>query len=442
MLKVGIAKVDITPPLGTQLAGYGDAPRPAEEIHDPLYATAIVFEQENTKAAHISLDLTVVGNEEIEKMRKLSSEESEIQAHNINIGVIHTHSAPRTFSFDGWGEKDVKYIEEILIPKTIEAISLANKQTTPIKIGIGTTQTKVGINRRSVQEYHEYSFRVSPFDDNPYDSTMTVVRFESIEEDKTIATLIHASAHATAMGANRLISRDWPGVMIDRVESQTNAPAIFINGSYGDTGPRTNMLVEAGKFSAGAGDGIHSVYEVGYRAASDALWAHQSIKHFLDNIKLKTITEEIKLPTAPLPSIEEAKRQLEEWEPRKDESGAGKCNYRYWQRVIEAHNKPPIKYYPFRQTIIALGPIALVPLPGEPFTSINLRIRKHSPFQHTLICGGTNGAFCYIPDREARHRGGYETWVSRGMLTYLLADNIDDVLVEENTRLLSKLYSL
>ena len=437
MLKVGIAKVDITPPLGTQLAGYGDAPRPAEEIHDPLYATAIVFEQEDMKACHVTLDLAQIETQDGETIRKLAAEKTGIPAERINIGVIHTHSAPQTFTFGGWGDKDESYVAS-LIPKVVQAVEEAADKTVPVKVGVATTKTKIGINRRSVYRNSVYTFRASMYDDNPYDSTMTVVRFEG--QDGLVASLIHASAHATAMGMNRLVSRDWPGVMIDRVESQTKAPAIFINGSFGDTGPRTNMLMESAAFSAGGGDGIHSVNEVGYRGASDALWTHQSIKHFLDDVKLKVISEQIKLDTAPLPSMEEAKAGLAQWESKKDESGMGKAMYRYWKRVIESHNKPPIKYYPFEQTIIAIGPIAIVPLPGEPFTSINLRIRKYSPFQYTLVSGGTNGMFCYLPDRESRHRGGYETQVSRGILTYLLADNIDDILVEQNVKLLEKLY--
>ncbi len=438
MLKVGIAKADITPPLGSQLAGYGDAHRPAEEVHDPLYATAIVFEQDNVQACRVTLDLTQVENGDIARMQQLAAEKSGIPAAHINIGVTHTHSAPQSHSFDGWGTKDDEYLAT-LIPKVAQAVRDASDKLIAVKLGITTTETKVGINRRSVQKDHNYGFRASLWDDNPYDSTMTVIRFEG--DNGPVATLIHASAHGTAMGINRIISRDWPGVMIDRVESQTKAPAIFINGSFGDTGPRTNMVLEPGTFSAGGGDGIHSVYEVGYRGASDAIWAHQSIKNFTDNVKLKVLVEEIKFPVAPLPPLEKAQRQLKECEPHKDESGGGKCNYRYWQRVIEAHSKPPITHYPFRQTIISLGPIAFVPLPGEPFTSINLRLRKYSPFQYTLACGGTNGMYCYLPDREARHRGGYETWVSIGTLTYLLADNIDDVLVEENVKLLENIYS-
>ncbi|MCP4640954.1 MAG: hypothetical protein GY851_10995 [bacterium] len=436
MLKVGIAKIDITPPLGTRLAGYGIPERPAEEVLDPLYATAIVFKQGRIKAAHVTLDLCLVGNEDTERMRSLAAKRSDIPAKNINVGTTHTHSGPQTMTFEGWGDKDQAYLKS-LIPRVAKAVAKANKGVVPVRVGIGTTETRVGINRRAANRDHVNSMAVSACDDGPYDSTMTVVRFEG--KDGPVATLIHASAHGTAMGANRLVSRDWPGVMIDRVESQTKAPAIFINGSFGDTGPRTNYVLEPGAFSAGVGDGIHAVNEVGYRGASDALWTYQGIKHFADDYALKVCTETLQLPLAPLPTLEEAQAKLKEFEPQKNEWGSGMCNYRYWKRVIAAHGKPAPSHRPFRQTVIALGPVALVPLPGEPFTSINLRTRRFSPFQHTLTCGSTNGWIVYIPDREGRHRGGYETWVGIGALTYLLADDIDDAFVSGNTQLLEDL---
>ncbi|MBZ0172351.1 MAG: hypothetical protein K8E66_08235, partial [Phycisphaerales bacterium] len=83
-----------------------------------------------------------------------------------------------------------------------------------------------------------------------------------------------------------------------------------------------------------------------------------------------------------------------------------------------------------------VGPVALVPLPGEPFAEIVLRLRHRSPVQHTLVASTTNGASGYFVTREARARGGYEVWVARAMGAYLPADNLDDVLVEENLRLL------
>lgn len=433
-LMVGIAKEDITPELGVRLLGYGIPERPAEEVHDPLYATALVFQQDETIAAHVTLDLSQVDDDDIQTIRNTAAELSGIPADNINIGVTHTHSGPQTVTFEGWGEKNTDYIQQ-LIPSAAKAVAEAKKKCVPVRIGIATTKTEVGINRRGVWVDGSVGFGENEY--APYDSIMTVVRFES--EDGPVATLIHCSAHATAMGENRLVSRDWPGVMIDRVESLTKAPAIFINGAYGDSGPRTNYLLAPGVFSAGVGDGIHAVNEVGYRAATDAIRTHQSIKHWETEASLQVLVEDIQLPLAPLPSLEEAEAGVKEWEEQKDEWGRGMCNYRYWNRVIEAHKHPVPSSRTFRQTIIRLGSIVLVPLPGEPFSSTTLRLRKFSPFQYTLVCGGTNGMLCYLPDRESRHRGGYETWVSIGTLTHLLADNLDDVLVEENAKLLDEL---
>ena len=436
MLKVGISKVDITPELGVHLFGYPYRERPAEEIYDHLYATAIVFEQGEMKACHVTLDLCEITDVDVESIRNLASGKTGIPANHINIGVTHTHSGPQTASIRGWGDKDVEYTSR-LIPKVVQAIERAAAKTVEVTVGFATTQTRVGVNRRSVQMDDTNASHVGQYNYGPYDSTMTVVRFES--SDGLAATLIHCSAHGTAMGSNRLISRDWPGVMIDRVESQTKAPVIFINGAYGDCGPRTNRLLAPGLFSAGTGDGIHAVNEVGYRGATDALFAHQSIKYFNNNLELKVYVGTIDLPLAPLPSIETAHAKLKEYESRKDEWGEGMCYYKYWQHVIESHSRKPQDKISLLQTIITIGPLALIPMPGEPFSSISMRLRRYSPFQYTLVCGGTNAMLGYLSDRESRHRGGYENWSSVGYLTQLLTDNIDDVLVSENLRLLEVL---
>jgi hypothetical protein len=78
-------------------------------------------------------------------------------------------------------------------------------------------------------------------------------------------------------------------------------------------------------------------------------------------------------------------------------------------------------------------------MPGEMFSGISLRLRKASPFQYTLCCSVSNGSLGYLVAREARHRGGYEVWVGKSAGPYLLADTIDDALVEQNLNLLKKL---
>src|SRR6185436_10550936 len=58
-LRVGVATVDITPPIGYRLGGYFKD-RFAKEIRDPLFAKAIVFAQGDTRAALVLTDLVGV----------------------------------------------------------------------------------------------------------------------------------------------------------------------------------------------------------------------------------------------------------------------------------------------------------------------------------------------------------------------------------------------
>jgi hypothetical protein len=266
---------------------------------------------------------------------------------------------------------------------------------------------------------------------------MTVVPFKD-KSGADAGIIVHYGAHGTAMGSNRLVSRDWCGVMKDRIESQFPALTVFLNGAIGDVGPRTNKRSGDG-LSAGTGDGIHAVREVGYRAATDAITALLSIKEWRTDIVLNTLTEDIYLPYAPLTSLADAEIELMKWEPKKDEWGTPMCEYMHNKAVIEAHKKPILREKIFAQTVTCLGPLAIIPMPGEMFSGISLRLRRLSPFQHTLCCSVTNGSLSYFPTREARHRGGYETRVGKAADAYLLADNIDDALVGENLRILRSL---
>lgn len=435
ILKVGFGKTDVTPQLGVRLGGYGVKERPAEEILDRLQATAIVLEQDGLKTAIINLDWICIEEDIVELIRDGINKCTGISNKNISVCTTHSHSVPNTLNFWGWGDREQAYIDSV-IPEIVRSVELANGNMQEVSVGIATTESLTGVNRRGIAETGSVCFRADPL--GSFDPTMTVMRF--IAKDGTDAGIIvHYGAHGTAMGCNRLVSRDWCGIMKDRIESQfKDAAVLFLNGAIGDVGPRTNHRT-AGGLSAGVGDGIHSVREVGYRAATDAINALLSIKELRNDLKLAVHTEDIFLPYAPLTPLENAEQEKVKWEPRKDEWGTPMCEYMHNSAVIEAHKKELQKGRNFTQTVISLGPLAIVPMPGEMFSGISLRIRLSSPFQYTLCCSVTNGSISYLPTREARHRGGYETWVGRAGGAYLLADNIDDALVSENIRLLKTL---
>lgn len=428
LLLAGVGRTDITPPLGTALAGYPVQDRVAETIRDPLHATALVLARGDCRVAIISLDWILIEAEEVTAIRNLVQAQTGIAPANVTVAAIQSHSAPRTFSAWGWGDKDRDYVSAVL-PHIGEAVVQAVANLQPALVGIGTTTSEVGINRRQIRQNHTVTLGVNPW--GPYDPTMTVLRFEGAQGP--LATLVHYGAHPTVFhGKSRAVSRDWPGIMIDRLEALTGAPALFINGAVGDVAPRTN-------FMGAVGDGETALLEVGTRAATDALRAYRSIKELRD-LELAVVTGDLLLPYRPLAPLDEAQQNLAIAEANKEQWGQPMCDYRHWQSVVNAHSAPPVTDISFTQTITRLGPVALVPFPGEPFTEIVLRLRDYSPFQHTLCASTTNGCLGYFVTRESLHRGGYEVWVGKAYGPYILAETIDDALIDANLSLLQALY--
>lgn len=436
-LKAGFGCTDVTPKLGVRLGGYGVRERPGEEVLDRLQSNAMVLEQNGLKAVVINLDWICIEEYVVARIREGINKSTGIPKNNITVCTTHSHSVPNTLNFWGWGDTEDEYISSV-IPEIVRSAEIADSKLQEVSVGIAETESLVGVNRRGTTVEGNVCFNADP--QGFFDPTMTVIKFTS-KEGVDVGIIIHYGAHGTAMGCNRLISRDWCGVMKDRVQSQYDKAAVlFLNGAIGDVGPRTNRRVGDG-LSAGGGDGIHSVREVGYRGATDAIRALLSIKELRTDLNLAVHTEDIFLPYAPLTPLDIAEKEKAKWEPRKDEFGTAMCEYKHNCAVIDAHKKEILKGRNFTQTIIAIGPVAIVPMPGEMFSGISLRIRRSSPYQHTLCCSVTNGSLSYLPTREARHRGGYETWVGRAGGAYLLADNIDDALVSENLKLLKAMKS-
>ncbi len=92
-LRVGVAEVDITPPLGFPMAGYYFE-RLAEGTIDPLKAKALVFRTERSAAALVVCDLIGIATDLKQVIRQRASEKTGIPAAQIVISATHTHTAP------------------------------------------------------------------------------------------------------------------------------------------------------------------------------------------------------------------------------------------------------------------------------------------------------------------------------------------------------------
>ena len=438
IIKAGFGRRDITPDLSVRLGGYGIEIRPAETISDGLNATSVFINQDEKNVLIINLDWLAIEEDDADTIQELVKAETGIPKENIIIGAIHSHTSPNTMGIAGWGNKETKYIEKA-IPEIVASAVEASKNLRPVKIGVGSTCSETGVNRREIRKTGDISFGGDPL--GYFDPEMTVISFK--DEKGIVGMIVHYGAHATAFGNVPVVSRDWPGVMVDRIEKQIKAPVMFINGAIGDVGPRTNSLSEDGSFSAGGGGDVDTVREVGYRAATDALRAFVKIKNYSGDIVLDIMAEEILFPYAPLHDLGKAKSEIIKLEPDKNKYGSPMYMYAHWSSVVKEHGKPKqerAKGKSYLQSILRLGDITLIPFPGELFSETALRIRKASPFQYTLCASLANGCIGYIPAREARHRGGYEVWFADHFVNgYGFIENIDDILVEEVSGRLARL---
>jgi len=430
-LKAGIAREIITPKIGGLLSGYG-SDKPSTSVNDDLTVTALAIEYEKTRVVLMSATVCLIDNNLTARLRALCGAAANVPAENVILSATHTHSGP---------EMNTEYNDQIFIPKCVAAAKASVKDMKLAKVGVGKTESRVGINRRKLTPEDRVLLSNNPW--ATFDPEMTVISFMG-EDKKTIANIVHYACHCTAAGINTEITRDWAGVMIDRLEMESGGTTMFVQGMQGDAGPRLPNGEDKGDASSfsniyGA-SGIVYAMELGAIAALDAVRAYKDIREYRDEV-LSVITGEVKLPHAPLMSLEEAKSEL-----AKLEAGtAGRWtvgNRSNLTRIIELHEKGETgeAFFVYPQTLIKMGSIVFIPVPFEVSSEISLRLRTYSQYGHTLALGCTNGSNSYLVSKDQICRGGYEVerFMSRPRQ---FVDNVDMHLIDQNLQLMKNFVS-
>lgn len=427
-LILGVARRDITPKVGCQLYGY----RPnvfSEKVNDNLTATAFVFQYGNVKSAVVSITLCALGTDLADSVREKISKTCGIPYDCIMLCATHTHSGPNTSGNAGWGDRDNDYCDNILVPRLLEAVEEACGRLVYVKVGSAFGNSYVGVNRREFTENNEITLGQCEW--APFNPKMTVISFRDAE-NKPVANIIHYGCHGTGAGVNHEISRDWPGVMTDRLEAESGALTAFINGPEGDVGPR---------LTNGRTTGLHDIkyaMEIGAVAGYDAVNIYKQITHFCD-VPMQCVSNVLRLKLAPRVPLDVAKEQLEIFAKEIFNLGAKKRHY--YERVISSYESgyEEKEYIEFPQTAIKLGDIAIVGFGFELFSEIGMRINKMSSIGSVLSTALTNGSTGYFPTEDQLCRGGYEidSFLTTNLQPY--AKDADFNLICETLKTLEKL---
>ncbi|MBQ9501585.1 MAG: hypothetical protein IJU70_05465 [Lentisphaeria bacterium] len=112
--------------------------------------------------------------------------------------------------------------------------------------------------------------------------------------------------------------------------------------------------------------------------------------------------------------------------------------YQIAKHVLAAWKQPPEPELVLEQTIIAFGPLAMVPFPFEVFSVFTLRLRKFGPYQYNLLCSNTNGRNAYLPDRGSFALGGCEPECLKNIRPFVIRPDAGDIAVSQSLAALEK----
>ena len=439
-LRVGAASVDITPPVGTPMAGYY-AESLSKGVHDPLFAKAIVLERGGKKAALVALDLISTPMVLVEEARREIEKTSGIKGADVMISATHAHTGPvlqgggaRAFAFGGDNPLAVEY-NKGLPAKIAESVRLAEKALRPAKVAVGHGQeSAISFNRR----FHMTDGTVgwNPGKNNPkilkpagtIDPDVAVVYFEAAERSRTpLATYVNHAVHLDNVGGMEF-SADMPATIADLL-GRFKGPDMVTFYTSGCCGDINHIDVRWAEPQTGHANAAR----MGVILAAEVLktWPRLKVE---PTGALRVKSAKVKLPLAKItPEDVEAALAAVARLNGKDKPPPFLEQVRAFKVLdVEARQGEPIEV---EVQVVALGDrIAWVSLPGEIFVELGLAIKQDSPYPHTIIAELANGAIGYIPSRRAYAQGNYEVVSAR------CAEGSGEMLVDAAVKLLKELH--
>ena len=437
-LKIGVAQVEITPPLGFPMAGYYTE-RLATGTLNPLWAKAIVFGQGETQAAWVVCDLTGIAVDLSTAVRQRASKATGIPVANIVVSGTHSHTAPDYYRalYDHLtpaGEifTDVQRERSAyagrLIDSIAQAIVDAHAAAQPVKLWSGSAEqaTPVSFCRRFVMRdgsvrtwvglKHPEAIRSAA----PIDPEIGLLEVRRADDNVTTGMISNFALHLDTVGGSQW-SADYP-YAIEQTLREAIGPdviSLFGTGCCGDinhadpTGAPRRSAAEIGNALGAtitaARPHLTPVESPRLQVNSRIvpLWLEEvspiEVQHSLELIKLVRSGQKIEFFDHVRAYKQLVLDQLIHTTPHPESTGLISLGIsRTWNGIGES--------IPAEVTVVTLGTdVALVFLPGEVFSELGRSIKQASPFQTTLVVELSQCVeSIYIPNRHAYAGGGYE----------------------------------
>jgi neutral ceramidase len=421
-LSVGVATIDITPPVPYRMEGYFSE-RLSTGIRDPLWAKALVFRQGTEQVAVVSCDLCMVPAEVTTPARRLAEQQSGTSADRILIAATHSHTGPlyvyalREYLHQQAVAKHgsdpyekVDYPAE-LVRKLAQVVAEAQKALQPVQLQAGLgAQTGLSFNRRFHMK--DGSVRCNPGKLNPeivrpagpIDPQVGILLIRRAADRQALASMTLFALHLDTTGGT-LYSADYPFYLEQSLRQSLGQGlvSLFGTGTCGDINHIDVTRRETLKTA-----------EIGQTLAATVLGKLSDLRA-IDRPTLAARSRTVPLPVRQYTAAEVA------WAKKAMHNlGTEKLPFLEQVRAYEIMNfvlRGPAPLPALVQVFRLSDDVALVGLPGEVFVDLGLAIKKASPFATTMVIELAQDCPDYVPTRKAFTEGSYETvcsWIEPG----------------------------
>lgn len=233
-LRVGFARVDVTPDVPVKLAGYGtffgseENCRWSTGVHDPLYAQAVAVDDPGGAAPVILVILDVIGLivGDIDMIRAGIADAVGIEERSVVVASTHTHHSHDTIGLWGVLLPPVTGRQEEVVQQTLTGAIRAGIEAWDARVP-ATLEFGVGVETG----LHENIIYEDP--ERTIDDTMTLVAAHD-QEGGLLGTIMNWACHPTIMGQeSTLISSDFAGAYYRIMGEDLGGVHLYVNGVIG-----------------------------------------------------------------------------------------------------------------------------------------------------------------------------------------------------------------
>ena len=418
-LKVGYARVNVTPPMGVNIAGYFKE-RIADGVLDELEVCAVAVGSGENTVLLITIDHCGLDKVFLNEWRANIAKDTGIPAEAIYIHCTHTHQGPVLLKNHS-NPLTAEY-EIFLSRKVRDAAVFALEDMKPAKMGIGTGEAK---NVAFIRRYRmkDGTAKTNPGVNNPdivapigiTDESVHIVRFD--REGAETVVIANFANHPDVVGGNK-ISADWPGMTRRFVEKAIdNTKCILFNGAQGDVN-HVNVHPKAGDFNDmfndfdGCSRGYGHARHIARVVTGAVLSVYDKVEYMdVDSVKYTQKIVEI-------PSNKPNPEDLPLAHKYNDLHNSGRDDLIPYEammlttvvaeaaRMVRLENAPDT--FPMLFSAIAIGDVAFFGIPGEPFNGVGRALKAAPDWKLVIPTCNTNAKEGYFPMMDSYDEGGYE----------------------------------